>query len=388
MKILAIETSCDETAVSIVEIDGTATDPTISVLSNQLFSQVDIHAAFGGVVPNLAKRAHKDKLLPLLKTALKEAGLFNDKKINISDKTEQEIKKLLAREDSLATDIITFIKKIEKPNIDYIAVTHGPGLEPALWVGINFAKALGMLWDIPVIPINHMEGHIMSVLLSKDNQSYTTRKILYPALALLISGGHTELVYIEKPLSYKIIGQTRDDAVGEAFDKVARLLSLPYPGGPQISNLAKSASHSHDFKLPRPMIGDDNFDFSFSGLKTAVLYRVHEIEKLSDENRADLAEQFELAVTDVLFEKTARAAYEYNIKTLIIGGGVSANTRIRNRFQKFVDEENTDISLLLPDTHLSTDNAIMIALAAYHNIASGRTEICPQIKATGNLSLQ
>jgi N6-L-threonylcarbamoyladenine synthase len=283
----------------------------------------------------------------------------------------------------------------------------GPGLEPALWVGINFARALGIAWNIPVIPANHMEGHVISPLLSKEGMPKAG--VVFPALALLISGGHTELVLIKNWLKYEVIGQTRDDAVGEAFDKVARLLSLPYPGGPEISKLAEEARIAHttpQIKLPRPMLHTDDFDFSFSGIKTSVLYALRKnyptptldelrsplpksggagVGFIPDEVKKSTALEFENAVTEVLVAKTQKAIEHYGIKTLILGGGVIANTHIRKSFQKLV-EEYPETNLLIPDVSHSTDNAVMIAAAGYLNILAGAKH-SDVITAQGNLAL-
>src|SRR3989344_1760152 len=229
MIILSIETSCDETAVSLLQISGSPTSPKIKILGNALYSQVKIHEKYGGVYPNLAKREHQKNLIPLLKKVLKESGSFEPTTRN--QRPTNKLQKILEREAELLEQFLNFVLKIKKPRIDAIAVTEGPGLEPALWVGINFARALGEVWNVPVVPVNHMEGHFMSVLWTDiadqrrknaDKRRKKKRRINYPVLALLISGGHTELVYSKIPHKYRILGETRDDAVGEAFDKVAR----------------------------------------------------------------------------------------------------------------------------------------------------------------------
>ncbi|HYC83135.1 MAG TPA: hypothetical protein VEB60_01135, partial [Candidatus Paceibacterota bacterium] len=224
MRILAIETSCDETGISIIDCKGGLEAPAFSVLAHAISSQIELHAQWGGVVPNLAKREHERNLIPVLKQALEEAGLEKPGAIALN---EEEIKDCLVREQELASFFLAYIPTIEPPIIDAIAVTAGPGLEPALWTGINFARALSLAWRKPLIPVNHMEGHIVSPLLEPE------ASVAFPALALLVSGGHTELVLMREWLDYEVIGQTKDDAVGEAFDKVARMLDLPYPGGPQ-----------------------------------------------------------------------------------------------------------------------------------------------------------
>ncbi|MEY4602101.1 MAG: hypothetical protein RL292_42, partial [Candidatus Parcubacteria bacterium] len=289
MIILGIETSCDETAVCVVEATGGLESPSFKILGNGLFSQVALHAQYGGVYPNLAKREHGKNLPPLLQKALQEATLWHS---NVSDRKAilelpvshpsylsnesyppyspelwEKIEHIFAKEHGVFEVFKASLEHMTRPQIDLITVTAGPGLEPALWVGISFAQALGELWNIPVLPTNHMEGHIASVLLRTDEINNQNGKIKnaihFPALALLISGGHTELVKIENWGNYKKIGQTRDDAVGEAFDKVARMLSLPYPGGPEVSKRAQLAREKNlpkVFTLPRPMIHSHDFD--------------------------------------------------------------------------------------------------------------------------------
>jgi N6-L-threonylcarbamoyladenine synthase len=385
MRILGIETSCDETAVCILEAQGTIQAPTFTTLGNALYSQIAIHKEFGGVFPAVAKREHALNLVPLLIKALADASLLIEKPQEPSLERIDTIKTKLVREYTLAEQLIDFISKYQKPDIDCIAVTSGPGLEPALWVGINFAQILEEIWGIPVYPINHMEGHIVSPLFEVHQMS----KVSFPALSLLISGGHTELVLVKNWLDYEVIGQTKDDAVGEAFDKVARMLSLPYPGGPEISKLATEATAesvtTHGVKFPRPMIHSPDFDFSFSGLKTAVLYFIKKQEQLSPALKAAIAKDFEDATVEVLISKTRKALEKYNVKTLILGGGVIANKKIRGAFEKLVTELD-ETKLLLPPLQLTTDNAIMIAVAGYLNILLDKK---PQkeIKAQGNLGL-
>ncbi len=394
MKILAIETSCDETAISIINARGGFSTPKFKVLSNQLFSQASIHAKYGGVFPNVAKREHSKSLVPLLKLALKEAKMSDQrKKLLLSEKDADFYKETLSREHELLEQFLVFIKTAKKPKIDVIAVTEGPGLEPALWVGINFAKALSYAWNIPLVPINHMEGHIVAALLdtSQKKDEISIPKINFPVLALLISGGHTELVLMKTWLKYKILGKTRDDAVGEAFDKVARMLKMPYPGGPHISRLAESVPDgSSRFSLPRPMLHSDDFDFSFSGLKTAVLYTIKKIPRLTQKMKAEIANEFENAVVEVLLKKTLEAAKKYKAKTILIGGGVSANKRVRTQFKNTIKKQLSDVKFHVPSQTLSTDNALMIAVAAYfRTITSLKTKGLKEtvLVADGNLSL-
>jgi N6-L-threonylcarbamoyladenine synthase len=342
MKILGIETSCDETAISVVEGEGGLESPFFKVLGSALVSQMKLHAEYGGVYPNLAKREHIKNLPHVLASALKNADMTMEK-------------------------------------IDAIAVTVGPGLEPALWTGINFAEELSQKWSLPLIPTNHMEGHIASVLLDSSG-------INFPAVALLISGGHTELVLLKNWSEKEIVGETKDDAVGEAFDKVARMLGLPYPGGPQISALAEKARNSKiesgPVKLPRPMINSKDLHFSFSGLKTAVLYYIRKIGEVSEDQKIEIAREFEDAVIDVLIEKSREAIAKFNPETFIIGGGVIANNAIREAFASLGEE--TGVMIKIPPSELTTDNATMIAMAGYLSRLS-KTETKFEIKAKGNL---
>lgn len=351
MIILAIETSCDESAISIVDAKGGLKSPVFKVLAHTVSSQIELHKEFGGVVPMLAKREHIKNLPPLLDEALRKA-------------------------------------KISPAKIDVVAVTYGPGLEPALWAGINFAQELAQKWEKPLIAVNHMEGHIFSPLLANSSK-LKAKSLKYPLLSLLISGGHTELVLAEKPLEYKIIGSTRDDAVGEAFDKVARILDLPYPGGPEISRLADkwTTKNEYSYPLPRPMISSKDFDFSFSGLKTAVLYLVKKLGELNDEQKIAIAKEFQDSAIDVLLKKTSGALAKFGAKTLIIGGGVVSNKELKKRFTALVKKEFPKVTLLLPDAKLSTDNATMIALAGYFRLTKGEVSDPANIKAQGNLKL-
>lgn len=394
MKILSIETSCDETAVSIVEADGGLESPSFNILGNALFSQIDIHKEYGGVYPMLAKREHAKNLPILLKKVLEDASLYNKTETSLPESVWGEIKETLVREQNLYEALRKILESIEKPNIDVIGVTAGPGLAPALWVGISCAEALGKLWGIPVMPVNHMEGHIASVLMNKTEE-FPTSNFQFPALALLISGGHTELVRMEAWGKYEILGSTLDDAVGEAFDKVARMLGLPYPGGPEISRLAEYArttSLSHTAKFPRPMIHSDNLDFSFSGLKTAVLYYIRDnfgSNILSPETKADIAREFEDTVVDVLVTKTEKALDQSDIKTLVIAGGVIANKKIRSAFTD-LNKKYQGLDIKIPTNVMSTDNSLMIAFATYLNtlLQAQIPKNLKKIIAEGNLKLK
>ncbi len=389
MRILAIETSCDDTAISIVEVKGSLTRPVFKVLSHNVSSQIKIHQKWGGVVPSLAKREHGKNLVPILVKSLKEAGLFSDNKKTRQNFTEAKLKrtsKILEREPELKEQFLKIISTLKIPKIDAIAVTKGPGLEPALWVGINFSKALALVWNKPLYPINHLEGHILASLA-------TPQKISFPVISLIVSGGHTELVLSKDWLKYKIVGRTRDDAAGEAFDKVARILDLPYPGGPEISKLALKiptrGPSSVVIKLPRPMLHSSDFDFSFSGLKTAVLYLVQNLKKegtFTEKVKAEIADEFQKAAIEVLVAKTLLACQKFKAKTIIAGGGVIANTALRETLKLTANTNN--LNLLIPELTYSTDNATMIALAAGWRFLAGKQKISHTFKADGNLNLK
>lgn len=397
MKILGIETSCDETGLCIIETRTSEQGETLTILGNQLYSQVAKHAEFGGVFPMLAKREHAKNLVPLLEKCLEQANLIKKNEEKISDEQTKNILEILSRENDLGEQLLKLAEKIERPDFDAIAVTNGPGLEPALWVGVMFAKALNALWNIPIYPTNHMEGHVVVATLSpsldkegvrgrlKNQKSlnYLIQKVKYPAIALLISGGHTQLVLVKSEANYEIVGNTRDDAVGEAFDKVARMMNLPYPGGAEIYKQANLVSSSQ-FKFPRPMIHSKDLDFSFSGLKTAVLYTLKEIPDLTENIKQEISFEFQEAVVEVLTTKTKKALTEYGAQTLIVGGGVIANPAIRNALT--ILAKDLKIDFMLPEISASTDNALMIAVAGYLNIKSGQKNTT-EFRASGNLSL-
>ncbi len=336
IKILAIETSCDETAAAILEVEFKGKNfPAIKTLSSVVKSQIPLHAKMGGVVPETAARAHVKNILPVVEKTLLDANL------NLS-------------------------------NIDYIAVTQGPGLIPSLIIGVEFAKALSLATGIPIIPINHMLGHLYSPL---------AEGAPFPHIALIVSGGHTMLVLMKNLHNYKILGQTVDDAAGEAFDKVAKLLKLPYPGGPEVSKLAEQGRPT--FEFPRPMINSKDYNFSFAGLKTAVLYFLRDHPKTKP---ADICKAFEDAAVDVLITKTLRAAKQYKTKSVSLSGGVSANKKLRQDLRDMCKQNNLDC--FIPKRHLSTDNAEMIAMAAAVKLSQDYKPIkANKIKANPNLAL-
>ncbi len=325
MKILAIETSCDETGIALLEAAGAGRTsggiPHFRVLHNLVASQIKIHRPFGGVVPNLAKREHL-KNLPILFAKLPEM----------------------------------------KP--DLITVTVGPGLEPALWTGIGFAKELAKRLKVPLVGANHLEGHLYSFLLPPSKAAGMRAKDIFPAVALIVSGGHTILLRVKSLTKWRRLGETRDDAAGEAFDKVARLLALPYPGGPEIEKLARRGDPKA-IAFPRPMLNHKSYDFSFSGLKTSVLYYVrdHKDVNRSAARKADVAASFEEAALDVLVLKTIRAAMATGARSILLSGGVAANQTLRTRLQKAAKRINCNCFVPAPTYNL--DNAAMIGAAGY-----------------------
>lgn len=356
MNILGIETSCDDTGISIINCKAKSEKrkAIFKVLSSVVSSQTKIHAQYGGVYPMLAKREHEKNLPIVYKAALKKA--FGQKDLRL----------------------------------DLIAVTNGPGLEPCLWQGINFAKKLSKQLKIPAIPINHIEAHIFANFISKAKGEKRKAK-MFPVIALIVSGGHTQLVLIKKFGKYKILGETLDDAVGECFDKTARVLGLSYPGGPAIEACASKAKNRgpSPVSLPRPMINQKNYNFSFSGLKTAVLYHYQsqspKIQKSPEYVRA-MAHEIQNAAIDVLLAKTFKAAQEYQVKSIILGGGVTANSQLRKRFKQ--QAKKSKIKLFVPDKKYSTDNAVMVAITGYFNWLKTRGKIPKSIEAKANLRLK
>ncbi len=392
MKILSIETSADETAVSVVRAVGDFPEATYTILGNALFSQVEIHQDYGGIYPAIAKREHAKTLPFMLTDALKEAGLLKTKKApSLTAEQLSSLTEILHREPGLSESLINFLETHERPELDLIGVTSGPGLEPALWVGINFAKALALSWDLPVVPVNHMEGHLLVSVFDGAKLP----KLKFPALGLLISGGHTELDLMDTWHNHTRVGETRDDAAGEAFDKVARMLGFSYPGGPALDHLALTAGKPDqldktwsDFKLPRPMIGSGDLDFSFSGLKTAVRYQVAD-RTLTEAEAALVAREFVSAVSEVLIKKCDLAIDRYGINSLIVGGGVSASRNITAAFKNHYQATRPDLALYIPNRSLATDNAIMIALTTHSRASESLppTTAVKNIVADGNRTL-
>ncbi|MBH0171635.1 tRNA (adenosine(37)-N6)-threonylcarbamoyltransferase complex transferase subunit TsaD [Fictibacillus sp. 18YEL24] len=306
--ILAIETSCDETAVAIVK-NGT------ELLANVVASQIESHKRFGGVVPEVASRHHVEEITVVIEEALNQAGL-------------------------------------EPGDLTAVAVTEGPGLVGALLIGVNAAKAFAFAHSLPLVPVHHIAGHIYANRLVKE--------MTFPLLSLIVSGGHTELVLMEEHGTFKVIGETRDDAAGEAYDKVARTLNMPYPGGPHIDKLAQEGEANID--LPRAWLEPNSLDFSFSGLKSAVINTVHNATQRGEVIKPeDLAASFQASVVDVLVEKTYRAAEQYNVKQVLLAGGVAANKGLRHMLENRFN--GTKYDLVIPPLHLCTDNAAMIGAA-------------------------
>jgi N6-L-threonylcarbamoyladenine synthase len=316
MRVLAIESSCDETGVAVYDQEK-------GLIANQLYSQIAMHAMYGGVVPELASRDHIRKTVPLIKAALHEASCGPS-------------------------------------DIDAVCYTAGPGLIGALMVGATVARSLAYAWNCPAVPVNHMEGHLLAPML-EDNPP------AYPFLALLVSGGHTLLIKVDGFAAYSILGESIDDAAGEAFDKTAKLLDLPYPGGPLVSELAKNGN-PRAFKFPRPMTDRPGLDFSFSGLKTAASNALMHIDS-SGGTKADIAASFEAAVTDTLVIKCSRALDQIGFNRLVVAGGVSANQRIRSALGELMDRRGGEI--YFPRLSFCTDNGAMIAYAGMQRFLAG-----------------
>ena len=325
INILGIETSCDETAAAVVR-NGS------EVLSNVVSSQIEIHQKYGGVVPEIASRAHIEKIYPIIEQAIEQSH-------------------------------------IDKSDIDAVAVANQPGLTVALIIGLTAAKTLALVLEKPLIAINHIHAHLQSAMMD-------TKDLHLPAIALVVSGGHTSLYDCESALELRLLGSTIDDAAGEAFDKVASILNLPYTGGPSIEKAAKNGNPDA-INFPRTMLAKDSLDFSFSGLKTAVLYHCcgkdmkggNRVGKMSQREIADIAASFQAAVIDVLVRKMQMAADKIGAKTILLGGGVAANNHLRNELEKMA--KDTGRVLLVAPKKYCTDNAVMIASLAYHKYKAG-----------------
>jgi N6-L-threonylcarbamoyladenine synthase len=382
MKILAIETSCDDTAIALIE----GKEGKFKILSNIVSSQIKVHQKWGGIVPFLAKREHQKNIVPALKEALKKAGLSQKASKKNSKIKAGEIKEILIREKDLYKKLGNFLENYQKPKVDAIAVTVGPGLEPALWVGVNFARALSYFWGLPIIPVNHIEGHILANFIDKEFR--IQNKNIFPLVCLSVAGGHTQLILMKGYGKYKLLGETRDDTAGECFDKVARMLKLGYPGGPIISKLAKNGD-PNAFNFPRPMIYAKNYDFSFSGLKTAILYFLKKnSSKFIKKNKKDICASFQQAVIDVLIHKTIKAAQEFRAKTVLLSGGVAANYELRHQLREMVKIKTPNTQFSMPNIQFCTDNAVMIGATAYFHRKTSKKRNWQKIKADANIKIQ
>jgi N6-L-threonylcarbamoyladenine synthase len=358
MIILGIESSCDDTSVALVKI----TEGEVVILAEKTASQIEVHKKYGGVVPEIAGRKHAENIMPVVEEVMKDQ---------------------------------------QKP--DAIAVTSGPGLITGLLVGVEVAKTLSYLWDVPLVRVNHIEGHIHSVKINTQHSEFNIQHS--KSLCLIASGGHTELILMHEPGKYERIGSTRDDAAGEAFDKIAKLLGLEYPGGPKISKFAEEGD-PNAIAFPRPMLAADNFDFSFSGLKTAALYwlrdnplsamKLYPLQLpvgIAGQPREpitihDFCASFEQAIVDVLVTKTIRAAKKYNAKTIILGGGVSANKKLRKTLETQIQQQLSDTTFYVPQPKYAMDNAAMIAVAGYEKAKHNKYTDWRELKADPNWKIE
>jgi len=418
MNILSIETSCDDTSLAIIRAPAPRgrgsfnkierrgkNQVSFDVVSSVVSSQIKIHKKWGGVYPALALRAHQKNLIPVLKKVLEKAGELQiapfdrlraiPKGIELAtwERKNTTIKEILDKEPELLNNFLRFIPKIKKPNIDAISITEGPGLEPCLWTGINLARALSFFWKMPVIPINHVKAHIFANFV-KEKINLKKDSGFFPALALVVSGGHTQLILMNNFKKYKILGETQDDAAGECLDKVARILGLEYPGGPVIEKKAEEwqmANCKFKINLPRPMINSKNYDFSFSGLKTAVLYdfktRSTKIKKDKNYIR-QICFETQQAIFDVLIKKTLKAAKDFRVKTLLLGGGVVSNQELKKQIKKAIKNSLPETKLMIPEPYYCTDNAVMTGINSYFNFPSGKLKHWQNLKAKANLRIE
>lgn len=335
MYILGIESSCDESAASVLKASGQKTE----ILSNVISSQIDIHAQYGGVIPEIAAREHVLNILPTIETALKQA-------------------------------------KIQAKDLKAIAVTQGPGLLSSLIAGVETAKSLSIIWNRPLIPVHHIIGHIYANFISTEKQAK------FPLLALVVSGGHSNIIYMSDHYKFKIIGETKDDAAGEAYDKAAKMMGLSYPGGPIIAKYAdefRFSGKTCNIELPRPMLNSPDFNFSFSGLKTALLYKLQKDKKWK-ERISEYCFAFEEAVIDTLSHKIIKAARKYPVKSILLAGGVAANHALRAKLMTEISEKLPETKLYLPNLSYTTDNAAMIASAGYFNYYKNKNKAFADFK--------
>ncbi|RJR31211.1 tRNA (adenosine(37)-N6)-threonylcarbamoyltransferase complex transferase subunit TsaD [Candidatus Parcubacteria bacterium] len=340
MNILAIETSCDETSVAVVN----AINGKFTILSNIVSSQIKIHRKYGGIVPEVAARNHAKNIIPVFEKAIKKA-------------------------------------QAGKTKIDYIAVANKPGLITSLLVGVETAKAVSYVWQKPLLAVDHVKAHLYANWFSSA-ADYQMSVVRFPSLGLIVSGGHTQLIYMKDAFSFKIVGETLDDAAGEAFDKVAKILGLGYPGGPVISRMADFGDENK-FQFPLGLLHSGDFNFSFSGIKTSVLYLTKRLDKrIIERQRADICAGFQKAVVDVLVKKTYAASKKFKTETILLGGGVTANRKLREEMQKKSLAEN--IKVLIPPVGLCTDNAAIIAAAAYFKVRKKQFSHWSKIKVESN----
>lgn len=352
MKILGIETSCDETGAAVIQAEKK--QPRVKLLSNILTTSLSLHGKTGGIIPESAAREQIKYIIPVIQQALIAAKIKNPEK-----------------------------------EIDAIAVTYGPGLIGSLLVGVETARTLAFTWNKPLIPVNHLFGHIYANWIEQNNLTVNPKAIQLPALALIVSGGHTDLVLIKEHGTIQWLGGTRDDAAGECFDKSARLLGYHYPGGPKIAELAKKGNPK-TFDFPRPMIASQDYEFSFSGLKTSFLNMTkqffpilrtnpgskvgwqqvvleHQLSQKEKQTLYDLCASLQEAIIDVLVKKTLKAAKQYNVKSILLSGGVASNQTLREKFTSEIEQKKIPITFFVPEKHLCTDNAAMIATAGFYN---------------------
>ncbi len=351
MYILGIETSCDETAASVIKADPKS--GRLLVLSNIISSQIEIHKKYGGVVPEVAAREHVLNIVPVVQEALETA-------------------------------------KIKAKQLDLLAVTKGPGLITSLITGVETVRSLAFAWEKPIMEINHIEGHIYANFINSSNQ------IKFPAIILTVSGGHTTLLNMDKNKKIKILGETRDDAAGEAYDKGAKMLGLGYPGGPIISQyvaeyqktlISKAKKPNEPLNFPRPMLNSDNLDFSFSGLKTSLLYQLKK-DPTWKKRIPEYCYEFQQAIIDILISKTLKAAKKYGAKTVMLSGGVSANTELRKQMASTVKKNLKNVNFCVPAKEYTTDNAAMIAAAAFFKLKSKKPSSFSQLRVDSSLQLK
>jgi len=447
-RLLSIETSCDETAAAVIEFNAKL--DTVTTLSSVVASQISLHKKFGGVYPEMASRAHSQKILLVVTEALQRAGITNYElrikechceagRSNLTHQSHPEPvegsgprlprSQEVARNDNLILNTNNNLSPLTLNNIDAIAVTTGPGLVGSLIVGVEFARGLSAATGIPVVPVNHLEGHIYANFVGENysdaptgtsgvgiptsadrrdkfqiaeeknlNSNTQTLNPEFPALALVVSGGHTLLVLMRKHLDYEVIGSTLDDAAGECFDKVARMLNLPYPGGPALEKLAKSGNPKA-FDFPRSMSHSNDYNFSFSGLKTAVFYKLRSLGLVNGNAepilkskilnlksiKADIAASFQQAVIDVLVAKTLKASEELKVKSILVGGGVISNSSLRATF--ILKSKILNLKSYLSPKELATDNALSIAVAGAYHFTRGDTIPWQKLDATASLRL-